>query len=290
MADNKDKETGLSENLTTIEALNDLINDYDEKYYSKRLKNYGKRVSLVMPQSYDASLTVYEVISSFMFTLDSEIKRAIKAERLLAVDLDDEIDRAKKAEDALKDSLEDETVRAKIAENGISEKLLMEIDRAKTAEKDIQTAINAEAERAKSAENTLKIDLIDKINIEQQAREDADTAINENVTNLQTKVETDKVKPFFSVTPLSIMNPELDSVITFNINLPNSTKTDEIVFFTNVSCNNNYIPVISQTYTHDSKTGNINIVVTAKVNYIPDDTTNPARYNCAIQGFMTNTK
>lgn len=78
MYNNEREVKNMPEN--TVDKLNDLNKDFKNGYYDDALKKYGKRVSLVLPQSYDDSMTFFECINNFMHTLNGEIARAQSAE------------------------------------------------------------------------------------------------------------------------------------------------------------------------------------------------------------------
>lgn len=73
---------------TTKEKLETINSDFNSQYFDTALKKYGRSVSLVLPQSYDDSLTFYEAINKLMYTLNGEILRAQSAENIIAADQD----------------------------------------------------------------------------------------------------------------------------------------------------------------------------------------------------------
>lgn len=73
---------------TTKEKLETINSDFNSQYFDTALKKYGRSVSLVLPQSYDDSLTFYEAINKLMYTLNGEILRAQSAENTIATDQD----------------------------------------------------------------------------------------------------------------------------------------------------------------------------------------------------------
>lgn len=77
----------MAEN-TTRKKLNEINDEFNDKYYNSALKKYGRTVSLVLPQSYDDSLTFYEALNKLMYTLNGEITRAQTSENVIADDQD----------------------------------------------------------------------------------------------------------------------------------------------------------------------------------------------------------
>lgn len=75
-------------NRNATDELKALNEKFDSDYYDTSLKKYGKRVSLVLPQAYDDSLTFYEALNKLMITLNGEIGRAQSAEYLNAGQMD----------------------------------------------------------------------------------------------------------------------------------------------------------------------------------------------------------
>lgn len=73
---------------TTQESLNEINEEFNNKYYNTALKKYGRRVSLVLPQSYDDSLTFYEAVNKLIYTLNGEIARSMDADDLIAENMD----------------------------------------------------------------------------------------------------------------------------------------------------------------------------------------------------------
>lgn len=73
---------------TTKEKLETINSDFNSQYFDTALKKYGRSVSLILPQSYDDSLTFYEAINKLMYTLNGEILRAQSAENTIATDQD----------------------------------------------------------------------------------------------------------------------------------------------------------------------------------------------------------
>lgn len=97
-------------------------------------------------------------------SLNSEIDRAIGAEKVITDNLNTEISRAKSSENTLTNNLNSEITRAKGAESTLTTNLNSEIIRAKNSESALNDALAAEVNRAKASENALN----DNINEEKQ--------------------------------------------------------------------------------------------------------------------------
>lgn len=122
-------------------------------------------------------------------SLNSEIDRAIGAEKVLTDNLNTEISRAKSSENTLTNNLNSEITRAKGAESTLVTNLNSEIIRAKNSESALNDALVAEVNRAKASENALN----DNINAEKIRAVNAEKFLTDNLSSeVNRAVESEK--------------------------------------------------------------------------------------------------
>lgn len=122
-------------------------------------------------------------------SLNSEIDRAIGAEKVLTDNLNTEISRAKSSENTLTNNLNSEITRAKGAESTLATNLNSEIIRAKNSESALNDALVAEVNRAKASENTLN----DNINEEKTRAANAEKFLTDNLSSeVNRAIESEK--------------------------------------------------------------------------------------------------
>lgn len=289
----------MADNKTTMDELNELINNFDEHYYKKQIQKYGHRVSWILPQSYDDSLTYLEMLQSLLYTLNAEIKRAITAEKILGVDLDNEIARAKAAEQALREALDAEIARAKAEEERLDNKIDTETQRAKDAEKVLTDNLNTEIQRAKDAEQTLTNNLNSEIARAKQAEADLRTALDTetarakeaeqaNKTAIENEVATRKAGETHIATFTSSRSVPAGTQLgdTFTVSLSNvqaiTGGTPVVGYVTGtVKYNDVNLPVLEWSWSNTD--GNISISALVKMNQEKVDNVN----TLAIHGNFT---
>ncbi|CUU46994.1 hypothetical protein [Clostridium beijerinckii] len=122
-------------------------------------------------------------------SLNSEIDRAIGAEKVITDNLNTEISRAKSSENTLTNNLNSEITRAKGAESTLTTNLNSEIIRAKNSESALNDALAAEVNRAKASENALN----DNINEEKTRAANAEKFLTDNLSSeVNRAVESEK--------------------------------------------------------------------------------------------------
>ncbi|NRT90950.1 hypothetical protein [Clostridium beijerinckii] len=123
-------------------------------------------------------------------SLNSEIDRAIGAEKALTDNLNTEISRAKSSENMLTNNLNSEITRAKGAESTLTNNLINEVNRATAAENNLNNSINSEVNRAKSAESTLAVNLNSEVTRATNAEINLTNNLNSEITRAKAAENT----------------------------------------------------------------------------------------------------